>query len=490
MNAVIKTSHLAYDAFSAAGITQDLDWARKIILPFKLFDYQTYALHLSFKYSRFGLFLDCGLGKTIVMQLNAIYQAHYGIRVLVTMPPSLFDQFEESYAEIKGNTPELFMFNDPLKIRKQYIEHFNKQNKWPPILAMSLNIFRKYWRLFRKVGYSSLIADESHIALANDSSKTYEYVTELLKGDTRLILSSATPVPGGAENAYGPIKLINPEAYEDRLLYDRIHLIKKRLPGTRNFLVVGYRDLNIVNESLMKQAIRLKYSDVVGSKPPNIQSISVTLSPEHRKLYRTLMKEKIIERKEELITALNIQKLYQLAQQLTSNPNNFSDTKISNYLYDELNNLLISLKADSEEKVIIFGNYRITLENLKEHFKKYIPAIIYGGSDSNKELKKFKTDCSCRIALINYKSGGAGLSLEKQSASIVLFEPPASPTTFEQACSRVIRHGQLKDIRIFLLAARGTYMQKNVDNLIDRKDFYKQMMGDVNNLLDNLLPEQ
>ena len=71
-----------------------------VILPFTLRPHQVLGIQCGMYWDRFGLYHDVRTGKTIVMQLLALFYANYRMRSTFLLPPILFDQFVDEYARI------------------------------------------------------------------------------------------------------------------------------------------------------------------------------------------------------------------------------------------------------------------------------------------------------------------------------------------------------------------------------------------------------
>ena len=74
-----------------------------VILPFTLRPHQVLGIQCGLYWDRFGLYHDVRTGKTIVMQLLALFYANYRMKSTFLLPPILFDQFVDEYARIKGH---------------------------------------------------------------------------------------------------------------------------------------------------------------------------------------------------------------------------------------------------------------------------------------------------------------------------------------------------------------------------------------------------
>ena len=69
----------------------------QVILPFEPMDHQWDGFYRSRSNARSGLFFEPRTGKTLVLQMLAIFFARYGSGTIQIMPPALFRQFQHDY---------------------------------------------------------------------------------------------------------------------------------------------------------------------------------------------------------------------------------------------------------------------------------------------------------------------------------------------------------------------------------------------------------
>lgn len=123
--------------------------------------------------------------------------------------------------------------------------------------------------------------------------------------------------------------------------------------------------------------------------------------------------------------------------------------------------------VSSGQKIIVFGFLKEVIAGLKETFPK---AVTVTGEDNDREkqkaVDKFQGDEETNIILLNYRSGGVGLTLT--AASDVLFVE--FPWTYADCCQaedRAHRNGQKNAVTCRYLLGKGTideYMYKIIRN--------------------------
>mgnify|MGYP003289318882 FL=1 len=123
---------------------------------------------------------------------------------------------------------------------------------------------------------------------------------------------------------------------------------------------------------------------------------------------------------------------------------------------------------DGGEKLIVFCFLKEVVAALKREFPK---AVTVTGDDNDKQkqysVDKFQQDENCKLIILNYRSGGTGLTLT--AASNVLFVE--FPWTYADCCQaedRAHRNGQKNAVTCTYLLGNGT-IDEYMYNLIQTK---------------------
>lgn len=123
---------------------------------------------------------------------------------------------------------------------------------------------------------------------------------------------------------------------------------------------------------------------------------------------------------------------------------------------------------DGGQKLIVFCFLKEVVQAIKQEFR---DAVSVTGDDNDRQkqwaVDRFQTDESCRLIVLNYKSGGVGLTLT--AASNVLFvEQPWTAAACNQAEDRAHRNGQKNAVNCVYLLGKGT-IDEYIYNLIQQK---------------------
>ena len=129
---------------------------------------------------------------------------------------------------------------------------------------------------------------------------------------------------------------------------------------------------------------------------------------------------------------------------------------------------IIHNTIDGGQKLIVFCFLKEVVQQLKMEFK---GAVTVTGDDNERQkqwaVDRFQTDDDCRLIILNYRSGGTGLTLT--AASNVLFvEFPWTAADCNQAEDRAHRNGQKNAVNCVYLLGKDT-IDEYMYNLIQQK---------------------
>lgn len=351
--------------------------------------------------------------------------------------------------------------------------------------------------LLKQHGYNVLFFDEGD-ALCGMESILSESVYEMsiqLKGEIALYVLTGTPIPTKLHNAYGLIRLINPDAYHNKAAFVRQHCEMKEfgipLPGGKVKMIreiVDYFNTEKIYDSLWKNAHRVQKRDVIPMPEPIISEVPVRLSGRHLKLYRQVINDRFAVLGDRVLAPDNSSALRHMALELISCPSKFDPTLTEcDELAKATGDLVESINPGPKRKLIIFAFYRGAIEQLAMQFAHRKTAIIYGGiSNRQEQLDKFLYDDECDTIIIQWVSGGAGLNLQV-AGYIIFYECPTSPKAAKQAIARADRKGQVNIVNVYFMRVLGTLSDRNFKALLANEASNNRAIKDKHDLLHELL---
>lgn len=437
---------------------------------------------------------EVGTGKTLVSYLYVLAKLGEGKKAVVVMPPALIPQYHTEMLKIFPEIPwAVDRVTDSKAKRWAKQEQWEASGEYPDVLLMSYSIFMKMARSLSSCRqYKVFVFDEAH-ALKTHSTKIFACVSKVTYGnDICFLTMTATPVTTELKDSYAHIQLKTPGVIRNFRHFEEEFIVYKKIPigvdalGRKVFrnIIDRYKNEDRLSEILMQNAVRRR-EDVLQMERPVIIEQRVDIHPKHRKLYQTLLEEQILEMGDNMIIGDNPSKLRQLALQLVTSPEKYSEKPVPDAPLETLTTLLEALDL-RETKFVLFCHYQMTVRKLQEELKQYNPAAVYGGSDSAKNVAKFQEDPSCRGMIANYSSGGAGLNLQHQSHNIFMYEPTSVPALLKQAIGRCQRKGQEHVVRVWIFRHVDTLSEALIDSSFERTRAIEPLMQDKDSLLDAL----
>jgi len=148
----------------------------------------------------------------------------------------------------------------------------------------------------------------------------------------------------------------------------------------------------------------------------------------------------------------------------------------------------------SEEKLVVFTEYKTTLEYLLRRLRKLYPnepgrflALFGGMDDSNREQIKeqFNDPLSEVRILVATDAASEGLNLQETARYLLHYDCPWNPSRIEQRNGRLDRHGQLRDVQTFHYASEQDADVRFLSMLISRVDQIREDLGAVGVILDD-----
>jgi len=281
------------------------------------------------------------------------------------------------------------------------------------------------------------------------------------------------------------IHLITPEEFPTLRSFERQFCIYAK--DTDFKTLIGYQNQEQLHEKLYLQSRRVTKQEVLKELPPMIpEAVVVELSATHKRWYKKLLTERVLDLPDEYIDATQASKLRQVALQMITVPERFIPVKVDNLLLQAFNAKLEVINP-IKNKVIVFSYFTETIAFLKETYAQYNPAVINGQTkDKTAEKRRFMDGDDCRIIFINWISGGAGLNLQIAS-HILFYEQPTVPSQAIQAIARSHRGGQDKTVNVTFFKVLGTLMAKSLKMLLTKDKHVNDVVQDKHEMLHELL---
>lgn len=178
--------------------------------------------------------------------------------------------------------------------------------------------------------------------------------------------------------------------------------------------------------------------------------------------------------------------------ELSGIPAAYTDSKWNGLIHWVRENLRSGKSFKEDERVIIFTEYKHTLDYLKLRFEEAgytAPEVqtLYGGSDAA-ERESVKdafnhTDSQLRILLVT-DVASEGINLQKNCRYIIHYDIPWNPMRMEQRNGRVDRFGQSREVTAYHFHFREEADSTFLSLVVNKVEQVREDLGKVSEVLD------
>jgi hypothetical protein len=445
---------------------------------FELRDWQQEDILRLMSWSRVGVYLPVGAGKTVIASLVALaYSTEY---VVVILPPILIRQWVKWINAI-GNSGGAVAYKGSPKKREQIDL---KGNRW---WIMSNTIFKNdFQKLFKMVTNHSvtLVVDEAQ-SIKNTSTDLWKKCNTFSLG-RNLIMMTGTEL-NAPNDAYGYIKIKTPTIYRSFGHFEQVHA------GSVDFFgkVTEWTNLDLLNQNLYFQSVQRTKEEVHAHLPrAKYIPFPYELEPEHMKLYKELTEKQILLTEQGgKWDATTAQALYNYSQQLVINLNKFSGNPDSRpAIFDVIDTLVDSIdfgRGHGPTKFIVWTWFQDSTRTIAEYLEANWPGrvrLAYGQSNSSKSAEEFENNSDVWWLVAQPLSAGAGWNPQYVCYNSLFVEVPTRTIPFRQSAGRIDREGQKESANIWIAQAQGTIQEFLYNNLLSNDELVQKVQGNPRDL--------
>lgn len=142
---------------------------------------------------------------------------------------------------------------------------------------------------------------------------------------------------------------------------------------------------------------------------------------------------------------------------------------------------------DGGEKLIVFAYLKEVIAELKKEFPR---AVTVTGSDNINQkqfaVDSFQNNPDCKLIILNYKSGGTGLTLTA-SSRVAFIEFPWTFSDCEQAEDRAHRNGQKNSVNCYYFLGKDTIDKYMYDVIQTKKNIANGVTGTDDQVEENMV---
>jgi SNF2 family DNA or RNA helicase len=149
--------------------------------------------------------------------------------------------------------------------------------------------------------------------------------------------------------------------------------------------------------------------------------------------------------------------------------------------------LEILRQGQPQHKILVFANFRVTLQRLRAVLQEArIPFSVFSGDETAKEKDEAVAALRESVpVMLCSESGGEGRNLQFAN-TLINYDLPWNPMRIEQRVGRIHRIGQTREVFVFNLCTADSLEERILRILNDKIRMFELVVGEVGSILGNL----
>jgi SNF2-related domain/Helicase conserved C-terminal domain/SWIM zinc finger len=437
---------------------------RKTLLKVELLPYQLDGIAFAAGAGRAILADDMGLGKTIqgIGMAELLAQEASIRKVLIVCPASVKSQWRSEILRFSERDCQIVLGGATKRAAQYESECFFTVCNYEQVLRDILAIERVKWDL--------IVLDEGQ-RIKNWEARTTQTMKSL-RSPFALVLSG-TPLENRLDDLFSVVEFI-----DDRRLGPAFRFYNRHRVTDEKGKVLGYKDLDLLRESLKPVLLRRTRSAVMKDLPPRTTEVvripptgeQLEIDQAQMQIVSTIVSKKYISE----MDLLRLQKALLLAR-MNADSTYLVDKHAPGYStkLERIEELFEELAAEESRKIVLFSEWTTMLTLIERRIKRFkLDYVRLDGSVPQKKrqqlVHQFQRDPACRLFLTS-NAGSTGLNLQAAN-TVINVDLPWNPAVLEQRIARAHRMGQKNPVQVYLLVTEETIEEKLLGTLAAKHD--------------------
>lgn len=446
----------------------------------QLHDYQRRSADMIVNNFNCGLFLDCGMGKTVstLTAIQELREIGFIDKVLIIAPKKVaqvtWKDEINNWEHLKG-------------LRISVIDGTAAQRRAAMMADADIYTVSRdnvVWLVVEhggvKLPYDMVVIDELS-SFKNYASKRFKALRRVRKFIPRVVGLTGTPAPNGLIDLWAQMFLID----EGKRLGKTITGYRDRFftAGRRNGDIVYQWDLKSpaeeteqkISELIKDICISMSAEDYLKMPDKLMYYDRVKLSDKDFKAYKTFEREQVLEFIEsgETITAASAAALSNKLQQFANGAMYDADRKVLQLHDEKIEKLKELVEAANGQPVLIAYTFKHDLDKIMDALKEYEPVKL----EKPEQIADWNAG-KINVLVTHPASAGHGLNLQKGGHIMIWYGLTWALELYQQFNARLYRQGQKKPVSIHHIIATDTVDEKIIKSL-DGKDTTQRSLMDA-----------
>lgn len=466
----------------------------------KLHDYQEKAVNFAITHPKCGLFLDLGLGKTLISLavLERVYQNETG-HILIVAPKAIAKATWASEIEkwdIALPHKSLIVNEKGHNLSKQkrleaYQQVLNNPQRTVYFInrEMLADLIENCPRSGKQIiwPFQTIVIDELQ-SFKSSNSKRFQALKKVMPAVNRFIGLTGTPTPNGIEDIWSQIYLM-----------DGGQRLGKNITAFRHmFMHPGYTNQQgIVCSWVPKRGAEETIYDLISDITISMKNTNLVLPPvvfvddivemsdSELKIYTQFLNTSVLRfGADTFATAANAAVMSAKLQQLASGAIYTVDKdgrSTGEYctIHSEKLERLRYIRENSDDNILISYFFKSDADMIMKYFQSLgLPCELFDSDKSDEYLRRWNNN-EIKTLLIQPSSAGFGLNFQYASHTLVWYTLPFNLENYLQTIGRIYRQGQSKTVYIHRIMTNNTIDFHVLEALMNKSSDMQQLLNAV-----------
>lgn len=324
--------------------------------------------------------------------------------------------------------------------------------------------------------FKMIAVDEGHKFATKSSQQGSNLIK--LKAEYK-VAATGTPITNSPLSAY--VLLFWTE--NDKATLTNFKTQYCKFGGFNNCQIIGYRNLDILQDELDACSIRRTFNMIKGNMPSKtVEYELIEMSDEHQKFYDDI-KNGVKESANKItLDANNLLALTTRLRQATAAPNLLTTEDIESSKVARCAELATEI-LEQNEKVVILCNFIESANNLSEKLQKYSSILCTGQQNQDlieNGIRNFRNSDNFNLLIGTHSKIGTGFSFPECHYMLML-DTPFTFAQFDQSCDRIYRITSKQPVYIKVLACKNTIDERVKEIIENKKDLSLYLVDGVEN---------
>lgn len=436
------------------------------------YEYQEYATKFIEKHDAAAIFLECGLGKSVIT-LTAIKHllAREEIRRVLVIAPlrvakSTWTDELQKWDHLKGLTYAVAI-GTPSERKaalkaKAMITIINRENvEW----------------LIEKSGFEfdfDMVVLDELSSFKSHTAKRFKALKSVRPLVSRVVGLTGTPSSNGLMDLWAEFRLLDMGERLGR--YITRYRLNYFTPDKRNEMVIfSYKPLPGAEERIYDKisdiTISMKAKDYLKLPDLVLNTVKVEMSEKESGLYRQLKTDMVLDLRDEVIDVANAAALSGKLMQMANGAVYGEDRKVLKIHDAKLDALEDLIESANGKLVLVAYWFRHDLQRIKERFP-FVREI-----KTSEDIRAWNSG-EIAVGVIHPASAGHGLNLQSGGSTLIWFGLTWSLELYEQMNKRLYRQGQKNTVVIHHIVTKDT-IDERVLTALSKKEKIQNALIDA-----------